>query len=122
MENTNITEQITKRFNKLSPSIASNLVTSFFTENLTQISKNHKIPINKINNFETKLFFNFTGDESQDAVMSFLTQVACLDEDEARSVFKEVQDKFLTYLDKSGEQSHQDSKTEKEDLYLEKIE
>ena len=122
MENTNITEQITKRFNKLSPSIASNLVTSFFTENLTQISKNHKIPINKINSFETKLFFNFTGDESQDAVMSFLTQVACLDEDEAHSVFKEVQDKFLTYLDKLGEQSSQDNKTEKEDLYLEKIE
>ncbi len=122
MENTNITEQITKRFNKLSPSVASNLVTSFFTENLTQISKNHKIPINKINAFENKLFFNFTGDESQDAIMSFLTQIACLDEDEAHSVFKEVQDKFLTYLDKSGEQSHQDSKTEKEDLYLEKIE
>ena len=78
--------------------------------------------MNKISELENKLFFSFTGDQSQNDILHFLTQVACLDDDEASSVFKEIQSKFLSFLDKPPKSIPQNSQTEQNDLYLERIE
>ena len=125
MEHEDIILEISERINGLSPNALSILTDDSVFSKITEIAKEHIIPVNKIVRFENRILLGFLGGVSKKEMIDFLTGEASLEEDEAESIISDVDEKILSPLrekiEKDGEIAKEQTTTTA-DPYLEEIE